>query len=211
MGNVGSTICESVRFISAVGVECERLAKLIKQEMSELLLDDEVEGFVRPGGSWIAADDMDEHCWVSTALAYSLPIIVKPKRTVSYYLVFQISLSGSGVDALNNNEPIVHIGWWTSPVDFEDYWMGFPLETDDNIKITLDENVLFRWSCVDEWLYSIRLTEINTIQDVEMKIVKPVKALLCSKPVREALPSTLGGLVHYAAIPARPGSYQVVN
>lgn len=214
MSNIGRHILESFQFVSRVGSECDQLSKLLKQEISELVAsDDEVSRLMRAEGHWIGSDETDEWGWVSTAVGYSLPIKVKPKRTVNRYLSFQISLSGKGVAAVDNSEPLVHVLWWDVPIDFEECWMGFPLDVDENSPFSLESGVLFRWASYDardsQWVYSLRLTSLNTIRDVETKIVGPVRSLPCGGTVEESLPLALEGLVHYTAVDDKIGHYRI--
>lgn len=214
MSDVGKAICDSVAFVSSVGAECERLSKLIKQELSELLLDSDLVGRYRAGGDWAESYDHDAHGWVYTALALSLPVIVKPKRSVSAYLVVQISLAGIGVAATDNHEPLLHIGWWNAPIDFEEVVMGFPLDSNETQRISLEHNRLFRWTHLDqqtEWLYSLRLTSLNSPSDVWTSIIEPVKALLLSAGAAEALPESISGVVMYVNLEAQEGQYRVLR
>lgn len=110
--DIGKAITENIRFVSMLGAECIHLTKLIKEELSRLLLAPEVARRYRAAGEWVDTYANDEQNWVNTELGSSLPVIIKPKRSIGGYLVVQISLTGSGVDAKDNHEPLLHIGWW---------------------------------------------------------------------------------------------------
>lgn len=217
MSNIGKSIFETFQFVSRVGSECDQLAKLLKQEISGLIAsDDEVSASMQADGHWIDSVELDEGKWVTISVAYSLPIKVRPKRTAHRYLTFQISLSGAGVGAHDNDHPLVHVAWWESPInfqetrDFEESWMGFPFDIEEDYHAySLEAGVLFRWPSENTWLYSLRLTSLNTIRDVETKIVTPVKKPLCGSTVEDALPPTLEGLVHYAEVDGQPGHFRV--
>ena len=208
MSDVGKSIVESFDFVSRVWSECDSLANELKKNISILIAQDhEVKKLLSAKSGWRKNPSWqtDASGCVNTAVGYSLPVKVKPKKSVSRYLCFQISLSGSSVAAIDNNEAMLHVIWWADPIDFKDGpWMGFPFDLDDELHVSIDEGVLFRWPSTDnegdEWAYSLRLTSLNTIRDLKEKIVDPVKALLCGRPVREALPPTIEGLVHYAAV-----------
>ncbi len=206
MSDVGKSIVESFDFVSRVWSECDSLANELKKNISILIAQDhEVKKLLSAKGGWRKNPSWqtDASGWVTTAVGYSLPVKVKPKISVSRHLSFQISLSGDSVAAIDNSEPMVHVIWWADPLDFEGIWMGFPFDSDESSQ-SLEEGVLFRWPSTDprdaEWVYTLRLTSLNTIRDLKEKIVDPVKALLCGRPVREALPATIEGLVHYAAV-----------
>lgn len=97
--DIGKSITENIRFVSRLGAECIHLTKLIKEELSRLLLAPEVSKRYRAIGGWMDTYASDDQNWVNTELGSSLPVIIKPKRSVGGYLVVQISLTGSGVDA----------------------------------------------------------------------------------------------------------------
>lgn len=211
MSNIGKSITESVSFISKVGAECDLLATLVTQELSSLFSTGPVGKLYQAGGRWIAHDDTDEHGWVYVSRAHSLPLIIKPKRSVGAYLFFQISFAGNGIAAVGNDQPLVHVGLWSVPVS-DEYWMGFPLDVDDSAP-SLEDGGLFKWpdhgAGWQEWNYSLRLAEINTLQDVRELIVEPVKALLQGESASDALPYSLRGVVRYSAVDSEPGQYRV--
>lgn len=215
MSNVGKSIVESFGFVSRVWSECENLANLLKQEVSSLInSDDEVSKLLRVDGSWIEEYNSDASGCIYTSAGHSLPIIVRPKKKVSRYLCLQISLSGDGLAAIDNSEPMIHVMWWAEPLHFEEGpWMGFPFDLDDEFRVSIDDGVLFRWPSTDvegdEWAFSLRLTSINTPRDVEEKIVNPLRALLSGRAVKEALPLTIEGLVQYIAVDGELGNFRV--
>lgn len=211
MADIGRSISECISFISKVGAECEVLALLLKQELNSLLSNGSIRKYVI-AGPWVEASLTDSNNWVYTDIAYSLPVIIKPKRTIGAYLSFQISFVGTGIAALDNNQPLLHIGFWSKAVDFDECWMGFPL---DDSPRNLEQGQLFRWTTSDEnlseWVYSLRLAEINTIQDIQEKIVAPVMALLLGESVKDAFAGTAQSVVRYCEIGSSPGQYRVVQ
>ncbi|MNV75540.1 hypothetical protein D3C71_1688360 [compost metagenome] len=119
---------------------------------------------------------------------------------------------GTGIAALDNNQPLLHVGFWSKAVDFDECWMGFPL--DDSPRI-LEQGQLFRWTTsgenLSEWVYSLRLAEINTMQDIQEKIVAPVMALLLGESVMDAFAGTAQSVVRYCETGVSPGQYRVVQ
>jgi hypothetical protein len=95
-------------------------------------------------------------------------------------------------------EPLVHFVHWNTPLDLNEDYVGFP---EDNEAQYVDSDRLVRWPVPDgnppAWMFSIRLTAINSEGDVE-QIVQAMMALL-RKPTDtdQALPSKFPGLVHY--------------
>lgn len=210
---IGKGITGSVAFISKVAAECENLTKLIKEEISSLLLSTEISMRYRAYGDWQNIHVQDESGWLYTEFGTSLPIAIKRKRSVSGYLFLQISLAGSGIDALDNEEPLIHFGWWANALDFDDCKMGFPLYMDPECTLTLEAERLFRWTfpgshSSSEWCYSVRLTDINRLEDVKKYLMAPLKALLLEQGADLALSSTAA--VRYAAVEEMPGQYRVL-
>jgi hypothetical protein len=209
--DIGKAITENIRFVSMVGAECIHLTKLIKEELSRLLLVPEVARRYRAAGEWGDTYANDEQNWVNTELGSSLPVIIKPKRSIGGYLVVQISLTGSGVDAKDNLEPLLHVGWWGNPIDFDDIQMGFPVALDNEYDLSLEEGRLFHWShsqFENEWCYSLRLTDINNPMDVHAYIVKPMKALLLGSGASQALSGTAA--VRYIKVEDEPGQFRIL-
>ncbi|MFP3677195.1 hypothetical protein SB725_08690 [Pseudomonas sp. SIMBA_041] len=209
--DIGKAITENIRFVSKLGEECIHLTKLIKEELSRLLLDSEVSRRYRAAGEWADTYANDEQNWVNTELGSSLPVTIKPKRSIGGFLIVQISLTGSGVDAKDNLEPLLHIGWWGNPIDFDDIQMGFPIALDNGYDLNLEDDRLFRWShsqFENEWCYSLRLTDLNNPRDVHAYIVKPTKALLLGNNASQALSGTAA--VRYKKVDEEPGQYRIL-
>ncbi|GFM88877.1 hypothetical protein PSCICO_42760 [Pseudomonas cichorii] len=209
--DIGKSITEAIRFVSRLGAECERLTDLIREELSRALLTTEVAKHYKAGGKWIDSCTTDEHEWVYTELGISLPIISKPKRSTSSYLVVQISLTGEGVNAEDNHQPLLHIGKWGNPIDFEEIQMGFPLDLTNGYDLVLEEERLFRWAHTQyesEWCYSLRLTDINSPKDVQNHIINPIKALLLKHDAAQALATTAA--VRYARVEDKAGQYRIL-
>lgn len=207
---LGKAITENIRFVSRLGAECDHLLKLIREELSQRLLTPELARRYRADGGWIDAYINDELGWVTTEIASSLPMVIKPKRSIGGYLVVQISLTGPGIDAEGNQEPLLHIGWWANAIDFDAVQMGFPLESDTYDALALDAERLFRWTHTafeNEWCYSVRLIDINSPMDVQVNIINPVQALLLDDDASAALAGTAA--VRYGKVEGREGHYRV--
>ncbi|WP_227106944.1 hypothetical protein [Chromobacterium rhizoryzae] len=214
MAEIGKSISECISFLSKVGTECELLARLLKQELSNLLTDGSVSKCV-VADAWIESTETDSSNWVFTGIAHSLPIIIKPKRTVGAYLFFQISFIGDGIAAVGNEQPLLHVGFWSEPVDFDENWMGFPLDESALVDMTLEQDLLFRWSTPgvreSQWTYSLRLAEINTMEDIQQKIIVPVRELLRGQSASDAFSYAVHSIVRYGEIDGDPGHYRVLQ
>ncbi|MOA03753.1 hypothetical protein D3C78_1232750 [compost metagenome] len=212
MANIGKSITQSVSLISKVGAECDLLAELVMQELSSLFGGGALGKRFQADGGWIKRYSEDEHGWVYVDSAFSLPLIIKPKRSVGAHLSVQISLAGDTIAATGNDEPLVHVCFWSGSIDFGELYMGFPLG-DEGCVPELDEGVLFKWpelaTGLQEWNYSLRLAEINSVQDVHEMIVEPVKALLSGSAFDARRLHSLRGIVRYSAVEDEPGQYRV--
>ncbi|WMY87550.1 hypothetical protein QR297_12145 [Pseudomonas shirazica] len=209
--SVGASITDAVKFMSRLAGECETLADLLKQEISRALLTPELAKYFKPSGAWITSRTTDEEGWVYTGIGISLPIASKPKRSTTSHIVVQISLAGEGIEALDNREPLVHIGQWGWPIDFDEIQMGFPCDPVSGYDLNLESGQLFRWVHAEydnEWCYSVRLTDINCPEDVKINIIHPLKSLLLRAEASQALAGTCA--VRYVAIGENSGQYRVL-
>lgn len=192
----GTSIYEALGFASQVYQECNTLADVLIQSLSQLLIEPEIssqykvaEKKHRRGLRW----QTDEGAYLYHSLAASLPLTRGEEHAPEFYLFFQISLAGDGMRADQNQEPLLHIGLWEYEIDFvEQSYMGFPLTEPHDV----DKNVLLRWD--QQWLYSLRLFSINNSTDIETKIIRPVRQLLMGGTAKQALPETLEGLARYS-------------
>lgn len=210
--SIGKSITDAVQFVSKLGAECERLADLIKEEISRALLTPALVKRYKANGAWVSTRTTDEHDWVYTGVGISLPIAAKPKRLTSSFIVVQISLAGEGIAAHGNQEPLIHIGQWGTPVDFDNIMMGFPCATDSGHDLSLEHDRVFRWShrdYEDEWCYSVRLTDINNPDDVQTQIINPLTALLSGASASQALKERKA--VQYNELANQPGHYRIID
>ena len=135
------------------------------------------------------------------------------KRIPDCALFFQISLAGEGIAAVGCSEPLLHFGLWDEPISFPDgHYMGFPLVSEGEAAPEIDGEVLMRWQGNlpgGLWLFSLRLAAVNTPDDIQRKVVEPVRALLAGQPVEVALPVSSSGVVRYRAMAEDNGNYSI--
>jgi len=208
--DLGASIAESFKFVSNVSTECEALLKLTNEEVSQMLVEPDVKEIHSASGEWMLSYQENDTGWLNTEFAASLALKQGRKKKPSGHVFVQISLMGCGIDALNNFEPLIHVGWWHDPIVFGETYMGFPIECGGDYQVELEEGVLFRWThraAADEWCYSLRLTDVNTLQDVKNLVVGPLKHLLLGKPVSEVLVGL--PVVRYAPLKSDPGQFKV--
>lgn len=105
---------------------------------------------------------------------------------------------------VKNEQPLVHICLWSSPIDFyEGVYIGPEMEITD---MQLVDKVLFDWAPEEkvwqnkEWAYSLFLTSLNTINDIKQKIVYPVTELMKGNLTQAAGLTELEGVVKYEKV-----------
>lgn len=207
---LGSKISACFDFVAKVGQEVENLSDIIKEEMTRALTNTplvEKYGILK----WNFDCRYCDNDWICTDVICDVPLIVKPRRKPEMYLGFQISLLGSGMDTGGNRDPLVHVFCWrTGPASMKESPMAFPLEPDEQV---LEDESLFvfgnKIGSPRSWAFTIALTDVNTIEDVRKKIIKPMRLLLLGSTAREALTGDIGGLICYEEIADKPGNYSV--
>jgi hypothetical protein len=217
MNEVGKAISSSFAFVSRVGQECEALANLLKQEVSSLLKESPLHERYIPG-EWVHSYKTDEHGWIFTDAAWSLPLVPKGKRKVAAYLSFQMSFLCDNSEGGMSPEPLLHVNFWDDAVQFEDEnYMGFPIGgITDSALADLQIGVarLFRWEGNnggdDRWTYTVNLADINGVEDVRRLVGRPVVPLLISVADGQTALKQLKEVVSYVAAEDMPDYYRVV-
>lgn len=215
---LGNVISESFDFVSQVGGECEALAKLIKQEVGELLLQDLIVGLYEPG-EWSSSYRVDGNGWVYTSAAWSLPLTHKVTPAISSHLAFQVSLLCNDAEGGGSAEPLLHVNFWDVKTDVNsENFMGFPmygLTPATKVRLETDAASLFRWNAEngapDSWTFSLRLAKINCLEDVRRSIVSPINQLLLDSDAGESALIHIDSVVRYAAVARAPDYYRVVS
>ena len=206
----GSKISACFDYVAKVGQEVENLSHLLKEEMMRALVQAPL---VKKYSAlkWQYDSRYCDNDWICTDVIYDVPLIIRPKHKAQLYLGFQISLSGSGMNTGGNRDPLLHVFCWrTGPASMKNSAMIFPLETGLQ---RLEDGSLFVFGDEDRfprsWVFSVLLTQVNTIEDVRNKIIKPMQSLLLGATARDALTGEHGGLVYYEALEDSPGDYSV--
>ncbi|WP_226456013.1 hypothetical protein [Pseudomonas sp. AF03-9] len=192
MSEIGQSIRKAQIFLIEVGEECTRLATAIKAELSRALHQELAADFWTPA-TWSSQSGIyDAEKWVRQEMGYSMPIYRKGSNDIYGYLVLQISLSGFGTDVPGNVEPLVHVGFWATPLVLPNYGFYFPVEV-EGLAVIVDHGRLIRWHCddfegyEDEWTFSVLLTSLNSPPDVHRCVTCPVVAQLTNGDVAQAL------------------------
>lgn len=218
MSETGKAISASIAFVSKVGDECEALANLIKQEISDLFCKSPLNTLYKPG-EWSSSYRTDTSGWIFSAAAWTLPLTPKGKRKATAHLAFQMSFLCDDAAGGFSPEPLLHINLWDHPTDvkYENY-MGFKMRDISPRSMTrLHDGTarLFRWEtekgAADHWTYSLRLAEINSLDDVRSQICALVRTLLADVDKGEAALDDASSVVRWLAIEDMPDYYRVVR
>lgn len=208
----------SIALLSKVGEECEALANLIKQELSDLLRKSPLDTLYKPG-EWSSSYRTDTSGWIFSDAAWTLPLTPKGKRKATAHLAFQMSFLCDAASGGFSPEPLLHINLWDDPTDvkYENY-MGFAMrDISPRSMARLQDGTarLFRWEtengAADRWTYSLRLAEINTLDDIRNQICALIRTLLANVDEGEAALDDVSSVVRWLALEDMPDHYRVVR
>jgi hypothetical protein len=208
--DLGVAISDSFRFASNVATECEALIKLAMEEVSRMLLEPDIRQLYSAAGDWLSSYQEDDSGWLNTEIAGSLGLKKGRKRNPSGNVFIQASLIGCGMNAVGNDEPLLHVGWWHDPIVFGETQMGFPMDSGEDYQLSLQDGRLFLWRhkvAEDEWCYSLRLTDVNNLENLKRLVVAPLKQLLLGLPAGEVLANL--SAVHYTPVDGDLGQFKV--
>lgn len=179
----GLSITECFEIASRCGIEINALSELLNgifeveltnknNELPCILVGDNKK--LKP--EW----RMDDSEWVLTDISKSFPLkTAKTNRKVEKYLSYQVSLAGDGI----LDEPLLHLCLWDDAINFEDCYMGFPLDPNPKFKVIADRLIVWdgdtrnSWKNIS-WTFSVRLVSLNSEDDLRKWIVEPVLKLL---------------------------------
>jgi hypothetical protein len=218
MSDVGKAISASFAFVSEVGKECEALANLIKGEISALFSKDPLIALYKPG-EWSSSYRTDESGWVFSAAAWTLPLTPKGKRKATAHLAFQITFLCNDAAGGFSPEPLIHVNLWDDPTDVRyDNYMGFEMrDISPRSLARFQEGTasLFRWEtengAADRWTFSLRLAQINSLDDIRDQICKLIRSLLIDVDEGEAAVHETSGVIRWSADDTIPDHYRIVR
>lgn len=200
MANVfdGVKLTQCFNLVSNSGKEISALAEMLNNRFSNGL---DAAKLFKMVSDPFEEERMDDSGWVFTDIAYSFPIARRQKgipKTVKH-LGYQISLLGDGVGISEKAEPLLHVFLWEDAVNFdEDCYMHIPYEAiEDDPWTLIHQGRLINWDDLERWTFSIRLTTLNSAQDLEQYVVNPAIALLNGEQPEEAFAGSHPGLVTY--------------
>lgn len=207
MSETGQAITASIAFVSQVARECEALANLIKQEVSDLFRQSPLDTTYTPG-QWCSSYRTDASGWIYSDVAWTLPLTPSRKHEPTAHLAFQMSFLCDNVEGGLSPEPLLHINLWGVPtnVKSEDY-MGFKMYGLSPATMTqLRDGTarLFRWEAengaADHWTFSLRLARIDKPEEVRKQICTFISLLLADVDAGEAALNDTPSVVRWTVL-----------
>lgn len=207
--NLGPRIYECFSTVESVGREVDA----INRHLPGLI----IEKIIEAGYKYFEQQDElreSDNGWVYTDYIWAVPFSKKSNNQNKLWLGYQISFSGDCVNyrGCKAPEPLVHVFLW-SHIDSTElgfsggYYMSFPLEPFQGLKVTC--NSLIEWPITEgynwlkkenpcSWTFSIKLTSLNQLKDLETLIVTPAIQLIDNNDANGILGNLIDkGLVWY--------------
>jgi len=201
MSNVfdGVKLTQCFNLVSNSGKEISALVEMLNNQFSNGL---DATKLFKPAGFPYTEECLDDSGWVYTDVANYFPLArrQKGKSKIVKHVGYQISLLGDGVGFSEKAEPLLHVFFWDDAVNFdEDCYMciPYPTSSEDDPWTLIYQGQLINWGDLDGWTFSIRLTTLNSAQDLEQYVVNPAIALLNGEQPEEAFAGSHPGLVTY--------------
>ena len=202
----GKNISDCFAFISDFAGETEALNQTLVNLFNEGLSDPKY-GLKceKVSNRWSNSWREDKHKWITTDFSNSTRLISsdKRKKNKELFMGFQVSIVGDGTIPDSNFGPLLHVFLFEDKVDFkEGIYMGWPLKLEDNPHVI--NKVLTVWDRDGtkdgdwdswEWVFSLKLVALKSMEDLQKQVVGPALALLARKDVKDALPETLDALI----------------
>lgn len=191
----GTKTSELFLLVARYGKELNAFGESLENSMVQSLQFANLPCLIAEKARWVYRND--DSNWITTDKGCSIPLKSKGKgkKKIEAYIVFQISLTGAGAQG-TYQEPMLHIGLWRDAINFKDgveCFLNFPMEHFEPVSSVQLERLLIwdeyetGWSKSD-WTYSLRILALNSIEDIQKYVVRPVLALLGEMSVHEALP-----------------------
>jgi len=209
---IGSNIAQSAALINSACIEINNMLTLLQQELSDALENSKSDlSRYAYFGEWQSSERLTESNWVCSDTSESLPIFKHNKnKEATRYFCIQVSLIGDGADIPGiQTEPLVHVALIDAPIDFE-YCYITPEETLSDEDAVLDrgqEGTLISWGesssgfwYEQQWCYSVKLTSLNTLDDLRSKIIGPALELLTGEEYSNVAMrlKDLEGIINYS-------------
>lgn len=209
--SMGEAIHQSAKLLSQAGKEINALMYMIQIDINNEIEHNQLGCNVQIHSPWYEQEKNDESDFLCILYAAILPIKKgKKKKLAQRYISIQISLDSDGMThpQANNLEPLVHISLWNVPSNIaEDEYMRLDLVED--AELAIQDNFLVSWGTDAEdwtgqcWTYSLKLTSLNSPEDVRNKIITPFSQLMkTNNPIAAGL-DKIEGIIRYEEITPR--------
>jgi len=193
----GVKLTQCFNVVSNAGKEIDALSEILNNQLAKAIAKT---SFRLDQKEPIYSERNDDSDWISTGIANSFALKSKGKKVADNYLSYQVSLYGDGVGSDENAEPLLHVYLWSVAADYdEDCYMYIPYPAsseEDPWELTYNGQ-LISWDNFEGWTFSIRLTTLNSAQDLEQYVVNPAIALLNGEQPEEAFAGSHPGLITY--------------
>jgi hypothetical protein len=188
---LGTNIYKAFKLVENFGTEVEALAELITSKINDHVFDENRDSVgYKIMGKWRSYSLTSDYDWIIKQYWHVLPLSnnkkAKTKTSHHLFVFFDIAGDESSFDKIGNTEPLLHI-WLTS----EDDDAIFSIDPDEILKWGEDwqwkSNVLgcfkseFDGNYLNEWMFTLRLTSINSPEDIDKKVINPLLSLLLNK------------------------------
>lgn len=187
----GNKLAKCFEVASSAWHEIDALTKLLNNQIEVTLTKCDIR-FKKSKKPVYNSDDSN---YMTADVAQSFGLFKHRGKKPSRYLSYQISVLGDGMAIAE--EPLAHFFCWNDSLDFESgCYVEIPFE-DEPTMVEGDRLVWWTKEEPHQWMFSVRLTAINSEEAVK-NIAIAMVALLKEKPIEDSLPSNLPGLVLYS-------------
>lgn len=183
----GSAVTQWIGFMERFYAEIEALNDQLSNSLAHAIADSGDKLGCVAHGKIESEFEMDESGNLYVGYAYD-QALKKSRRSKNpeRWLGWQISLSGAGVAIPGSDapEPLMHVYCWNAGVDFDEVYIGFPLDSCGESRPKLHDDCLVIWGDPEgawnerEWMYSLRLFSLKSPGDLDDLVVKPALGLL---------------------------------
>lgn len=187
--HIGKSIYNSAKLISQAAQETLNLFELIENRFNSEVFEIEHKNIpFKILEYWTYDEVYDPSGWILNGYAETLGI-TRRMNGVSSFLWIQLSLFGdeNEFEEMDVKEPLLHICLMGHDLNYSD---GEYININDINNHVYETNPKSYQGCFwywandkadplkQEWYYSLKLTSLNSVEDVDQKIITPVKSLL---------------------------------
>ena len=167
-----------------VELMAERLKTILTKEIGNNELRITTNGISEEADCAVFEDNYSDVC---IGLVKCIPVKTKGKKTPDLYFGFQVSLADNLIAVPGNEEPIVYMIMSTEKFGFDDWYVEFPFdEEEDDLDFEVENGVLLRWKNDGSVVYGVNLLSLKNEHDLLDLCVKPLMSLHNGNSARSA-------------------------